>query len=86
MSRTPQQRVEDALSQLVTSLVPALEGEDETLADDRFYESFDRARDLLDTTAAPAIAHDENHVSDIIKSRCPYSPLLPPGDLLTTEP
>lgn len=47
MSRTPEQRVEDALSELLERIVPVYDDDDEESADQRLDEAFDYARDVL---------------------------------------
>lgn len=69
MSRSAQQRVEDALSQLVERLVPTVDGEDETAADDRFYQAFDFAKETIGQADPPDVVPDQNHVADLIRRK-----------------
>ena len=73
MPSSAQQRIEDALSQLVERLQPTFEGEDEGLADERYFKAFDTAKELIEKVDAPTVAADENHVADLIKRRCTCS-------------
>lgn len=75
MPGSTQQRIEDALSQLVERLQPLVEGEDEAAADERYFNAYDTAKDLIDNVDAPAVAPDENHVAEIIKRRRMYGHL-----------
>ena len=43
-----QARIDDALSSLVDSFLPALPGEDEEVDDERRDAAFDRAKDILE--------------------------------------
>ena len=69
MSKTREQRVDDALSQLIERLTPYLEDEDEASADEKFQTNLEHARNSLDTNAAPAVAQDVGHVSELIKRK-----------------
>jgi len=68
MSRTPQQRIDDALSQLVERILPPVEGEDETAADERYFKALDLTKDSIDNFNAPPVVHDEAHVAELIRS------------------
>jgi hypothetical protein len=48
MSKTTEERIESALSQLLSRLLPAYPGEDEAIADDRFEEAYNYAVEVLD--------------------------------------
>lgn len=68
MSRTREERVNDALSQLVDRALP--QTEDDPASDDRFYRVLDRVRDIVDnSTNVPAVSADVNHVGDLIKRK-----------------
>ncbi|KAK4941494.1 Microtubule-nucleating Tub4p (gamma-tubulin) complex component, partial [Elasticomyces elasticus] len=68
MSTSREQRVDDALSQLVERLVPLEADEDEAAADRRYDEALEFARAGMDSTPALPAA-DVNHVSDLVKRR-----------------
>lgn len=70
MPGTAEQRVEEALSQLVERLQPTIEGEDEEAGNERYFRAFDTAQELIQNVSPPAIVADENHVAELIKRRC----------------
>ncbi|KAL9054851.1 MAG: hypothetical protein Q9162_003883 [Coniocarpon cinnabarinum] len=69
MPETPEERIESALSQLVERLQPSTEHEDEVASDERYFRAFDAAKEIIQSVEAPAIAHDENHIADLIRRR-----------------
>ena len=69
MSTTRQERVENALQQLLERLVPQYVDEDEALADQRWDEANEIARGLIDEHAEPAVLEDVNQAADLIKRR-----------------
>ncbi len=48
MSKTREQRVDDALTQLVDRTLPSPQAEDDVAADERYYQALERARDVID--------------------------------------
>ena len=48
MSKTTESRVQDALSQLVDRILVSNPGEDEDLADQRYCQALDRAKEVID--------------------------------------
>ncbi|KAK5698878.1 Microtubule-nucleating Tub4p (gamma-tubulin) complex component [Elasticomyces elasticus] len=70
MSSTREERVDNALQQLLERLVPSqLPDEDEAHADQRWDEANELARDLLDREPEPGVADDVNQAADLIKRR-----------------
>jgi len=69
MTSTREERVENALQQLLERLVPQHPGEDETTADQRWDEANEVARDLIEREPEPRVAEDVNHAADLIKRR-----------------
>ena len=67
---TPEERIEDALSQLVERLQPSIEGEDDAAADERYFRAFDIANGIIQNVPAPAVQANENHLADVITQRC----------------
>lgn len=70
MSRTSQQRIDDAVSQLVERLLPTFEGEEDAAADERYFKALDNTKDVIDNTNAPEVVHDEGHIAELIRRRC----------------
>ena len=69
MSTTREERVENALQQLLERLVPQYPDEDEAQADQRWDDANDVARNLLTEQQEPSVAEDVNHAADLIKRR-----------------
>lgn len=69
MTSTREERVENALQQLLERLVPQYPDEDEAQADQRWDEANEVARDLLTSEPEPAVLEDVNHAADLIKRR-----------------
>ncbi|KAL7276713.1 Microtubule-nucleating Tub4p (gamma-tubulin) complex component [Rhizina undulata] len=63
------QRIDDALSSLVESLIPAIAEEDDDAADARHDAALDRARAIVASHRQPSIVADVQHVSDLIKKK-----------------
>ncbi|MCJ1437702.1 Microtubule-nucleating Tub4p (gamma-tubulin) complex component [Xylographa pallens] len=62
-------RVNDALSSLVSALIPALPDEDETAADERHEDALELTKGILSNHKRSAESYDINHVSDLIKKK-----------------
>ncbi|MCJ1382754.1 Microtubule-nucleating Tub4p (gamma-tubulin) complex component [Xylographa soralifera] len=62
-------RVNDALSSLVSALIPALPDEDETAADQRHEDALELTKGILSNHKRSAESYDINHVSDLIKKK-----------------
>ncbi|MCJ1244573.1 Microtubule-nucleating Tub4p (gamma-tubulin) complex component [Trapelia coarctata] len=62
-------RVNDALSSLVSALIPALSGEDEVSADQRHDEALELTKEILSDHNRSAEPYDINQVSDLIKKK-----------------
>ncbi|MCJ1475114.1 Microtubule-nucleating Tub4p (gamma-tubulin) complex component [Lambiella insularis] len=62
-------RVNDALSSLVSALIPALPEEDEASADKRHEDALLLTKEILRNHEKLAEAYDINHVSDLIKKK-----------------
>lgn len=69
MTSTREERVENALQQLLERLVPQYPDEDEATADQRWDEANEVARDLIDREPEASVAEDVNHAADLIKRR-----------------
>ncbi|OCK76116.1 hypothetical protein K432DRAFT_385682 [Lepidopterella palustris CBS 459.81] len=69
MSKSQEERVEHALTQLLEHILPSYPGEDPAAADERFDDAFDFAFDSINSAGAPLIASNVNHVSDLIKHK-----------------
>ena len=71
MSTTRNDRVENALQQLLERLVPPqAPDEDESLADQRWDDANELARTHLDSSAPePSVVEDVNHAADLIRRR-----------------
>ncbi|KAK5133758.1 hypothetical protein LTR08_007408 [Meristemomyces frigidus] len=69
MTSTREERVDNALQQLLERLVPQYPDEDEATADQRWDEANEVARDLIDRDPEPSVAEDVNHAADLIKKR-----------------
>lgn len=69
MTSARQERVDNALQQLLERLVPQYPDEDEAAADQRWDEASEIARDLIDREPEPSVAEDVNHAADLIKRR-----------------
>lgn len=67
MSKTRDERVSDALSQLVDRALPP--NDDEAIADERFYRALDSARDIIERAEPTSIQPDVNHIADLIKRK-----------------
>ncbi|KAK4693855.1 gamma-tubulin complex component 3, partial [Lecanoromycetidae sp. Uapishka_2] len=63
------QRLDDALSSLVDTLIPKLPEEDEATVDERREDALDLARTILDGHGSPAVVSDVNHAADLIKKK-----------------
>lgn len=73
--RTSQQRIDEALGQLVERLLPTFDGEEEAAADERYFKALNYTKDTIDKTDAPAVVQDEGHVADLIQ-RTSMTPVL----------
>ncbi|MCJ1388935.1 Microtubule-nucleating Tub4p (gamma-tubulin) complex component [Xylographa bjoerkii] len=62
-------RVNDALSSLVSALIPALPDEDENAADQRHEDALEFSKGILSNHKRSAESYDINHVSDLIKKK-----------------
>ena len=69
MPTSTQERIEDALQQLVERLVPVNEGESDEAADERYYKAFDSAKSIIENVAPPVIERDEHHVAELVRRR-----------------
>ncbi|TKA30805.1 hypothetical protein B0A50_02525 [Salinomyces thailandicus] len=72
MATTREERVENALQQLLERLVPQDpedEDEDDAHADQRWEDANNVARSLLIERPEPSVAEDVNHAADLIKRR-----------------
>ncbi|KAK4540410.1 hypothetical protein LTR36_009267 [Oleoguttula mirabilis] len=69
MASTREERVDNALQQLLERLVPQYADEDEATADQRWDEANEVARELIDRDPEPSVAEDVNHAADLIKRR-----------------
>ncbi|WPH01449.1 Hypothetical protein R9X50_00429500 [Acrodontium crateriforme] len=70
MSTTRQERVDNALQQLLERLVPQLPGEDEDAADQRWDKASETARTILNQSQhEPAVAEDVNLAAHLIQRR-----------------
>ncbi|KYG43565.1 hypothetical protein M433DRAFT_156562 [Acidomyces richmondensis BFW] len=69
MTSTREERVENALQQLLERLVPQYPGEDEAAADQRWDEANEVARKLIEREREPRVAEDVNHAAELIKRR-----------------
>ncbi|KAK5117037.1 hypothetical protein LTR62_006758 [Meristemomyces frigidus] len=70
MPSTREERVDDALQSLLERLIPPqFEDEAEALADQRWDEANELARDLIDREPEASIADDVQHAADSIKRR-----------------
>jgi gamma-tubulin complex component 3 len=69
MASTKEERVENALQQLLERLVPQYPDEAEETADQRWDEANEIARDLIEREPEPSVAEDVNHAADLIKRR-----------------
>ncbi|GAB1729145.1 hypothetical protein NU195Hw_g3409t1 [Hortaea werneckii] len=69
MATTREERVENALQQLLERLVPQDPDEDEALADQRWDEANEIARHHLTAEQEPSVEEDVNHAADLITRR-----------------
>ncbi|KAF2766362.1 spc98 like protein [Teratosphaeria nubilosa] len=69
MSSSREERVENALQQLLERLVPQYPDEDEATADERWDEANEVARNLVDAEPEASVAEDVNHAADLIQRR-----------------
>ncbi|KAK3697397.1 Microtubule-nucleating Tub4p (gamma-tubulin) complex component [Vermiconidia calcicola] len=70
MASSREERVENALQQLLERLVPAqTQAEDEATADQRWDEANELARGHIDAAPEAGVADDVNHAADLIKRR-----------------
>ena len=69
MSSTREERVENALQQLLQRLVPQDPNEDEATADQRWDEANEIARTHLDAQAEAGVVEDVNHAADLIRGK-----------------
>ncbi|KAK3115646.1 Microtubule-nucleating Tub4p (gamma-tubulin) complex component [Teratosphaeriaceae sp. CCFEE 6253] len=70
MATTREERVDNALQQLIERLIPAqLPNENEAAADQRWDDANELARDLLDRDPEPGMADDVNQAADLIRRR-----------------
>lgn len=67
MSSSREERVDNALQQLLERLVPQDPADDEAIADQRWDEANELARSLIDSESQPAVVEDVNHAADLIK-------------------
>ena len=69
MTSTREERVDNALQQLLERLVPQYPDEDEATADQRWDAANETARGFIDQQPEPSVAEDVNHAADLIKKR-----------------
>ena len=69
MTSTREERVDNALQQLLERLVPQYPDEDEALADQRWDEANEFAHNLLDAEPDASVLEDVNHAADLIKAK-----------------
>ena len=69
MATTQEERIENALNQLIECLVPSYPTDDEDQIEERLDEAFNYASDALASAREPAVASDINHASDLIKPK-----------------
>lgn len=67
--RSREQRVNDALTELVDLALPAPNNENDPESDQQFFDLVNAARDIIDNDETTPIASDVNHVSDLIKRK-----------------
>ncbi|KAL9103408.1 MAG: hypothetical protein Q9163_001547 [Psora crenata] len=69
MGHERSQRFDDALSSLVSSLIPALPSDDDEVADERHDEAVEVARTIIEEHGGPAVVSDIQHAADLIKKK-----------------
>lgn len=69
MSSSREERVENALQQLLERLVPQYADEDEASADKRWDEANEIARTYIDREPDAGVVEDVNHAADLIKRK-----------------
>ena len=69
MSSPREERVENALQQLLERLVPQYPDEDEATADQRWDQANDIARTYIEREPELAVVEDVNHVADLIRRK-----------------
>ncbi|KAF2155101.1 spc98 like protein [Myriangium duriaei CBS 260.36] len=69
MSASRDQRVDDALQQLVSRLIPSNPDGDEADEDQKWDESIALARRLIDAEPSPTTAEDVSHAADLIRAK-----------------
>lgn len=70
MSKTREQRVDDALAQLVDLSLPGLDQEpNNAKADELFQRACNRARDVLEVEDVTPTVQDVDHVANLIRRK-----------------
>ena len=67
--RSREERVEDALSELVDLALPPPTEDNDPDSDARYLELLDLAQDTLEHASEPSIAPDVHHVSELIERK-----------------
>jgi len=68
-NRTREQRINDALTELVDLALPAPTNDNDAESDQQFFDLVNAARDIIDNNEITPVASDVNHVSDLIKRK-----------------
>jgi len=81
MSKPREQRVDDALVQLVDLSLPTLGREPDQKADELFQRCCNRARGLIAAGDASSNAQDEDEVANLIRRKCKWASCLFAGEV-----